>query len=63
MGRIRLQGQTKDVYQADSRVKEMLHKVKAELMEQEERAMLAQFVRIGIFVITACSLQTGVDSK
>ena len=42
--RIRLQGQSKEVYQAESRIKEMLHKIKAELMEQQEAVMLAQFV-------------------
>ena len=44
--RIRLQGQSKDVYQADSRIKEILHKTKAELMEQQEAVMLAQFVSV-----------------
>ena len=43
--RIRLQGQTKDVYQAESRVKEKLHKIKAELIEQQRDAMLGQLVR------------------
>ena len=44
VGRIRLQGQTKDAYRAESKVKETLHKIKADLMEQQEAVMLAQFV-------------------
>ena len=53
-GRIRLQGQSKDVYMADSKVKETLHKIRADLMEQQEAVMLAQFVRItfGQFHVT-----------
>ena len=43
--RIRLQGQTKDVYQADNRVKEMLHKIKTKIIEQQRDAMLGQLVR------------------
>ena len=42
--RIRLQGQTKDVYQAESRIKEMLHKIKSEQTEHEQSVMLAQLV-------------------
>ena len=49
-GRIRLLGQTKDVYKADSRVKEELHKIKANIMEEQEAVMLAQFVRIVPFI-------------
>ena len=46
--RIRLQGQTKDVYQAESRVKEMLHKIKSEQTEQEQSAVLSQLVGLVI---------------
>ena len=49
--RIRLQGQTKDVYQAETRVKEMLHKIQAELIEQQRDAMLGQLVH-SIFLLT-----------
>ena len=45
MGRIRLQGQNKDVAQAEIYVRERLHKVKAKLREEEEAAMVAQLVR------------------
>ena len=45
-GRIRLQGQTKDVYQAEIKVKELLHNIKAELKEQQDRILLAQFVSL-----------------
>ena len=59
--RIRLQGQTKDVYQAESRVKEMLHKIQAELIEQQRDAMLGQLVH-SIFLLepsrkAACNCQ------
>ena len=46
IARIRLQGQSKDVFKAESRIKEMLHKIRAELMEQQEAVMLAQFVSV-----------------
>ena len=46
IARIRLQGQSKDVFRAESRIKEMLHKIRAELMEQQEAVMLAQFVSV-----------------
>ena len=45
-GRVRLQGQTKDVYQAEIKVKEILHNIKTELKEQQDRILLAQFVSI-----------------
>ena len=45
-GRIRLQGQTKDVYQAEIKVKEILHNIKTELKEQQDIMLLAQFVSL-----------------
>ena len=45
-GRIRLQGQTKDVYQAEIKVKEILHNIKTEMKEQQDRILLAQFVSL-----------------
>ena len=47
--RIRLQGQSKDVYQAESRIKEMLHKIRAELMEQQEAEKGNRFNNLGTF--------------
>ena len=46
MRRIRLQGQIKDVLQAENQVRERLHKVKEKHREEEEALILTQFVCI-----------------
>ena len=43
-GRIRLQGQLKDVYQVENYVREMLHKEKEFLQELEKAVLISQLV-------------------
>ena len=43
-GRIRLQGQSKDVYQIESYVRDLLHKEKEFLQEQEKAVLISQLV-------------------
>ena len=45
-GRVRLQGQSKLVYRAEARVKEMLQKIRAEQMDEQDAVMITKFVRI-----------------
>ncbi len=42
--RIRLQGQARDVYKVRNDVTDFLHKMRKEMMEQQEAVLLAQFV-------------------
>ena len=44
-GRIRLQGQLKDVLLMESNVRDMLHKEKEFLQEQEKAVLISQLVR------------------
>ena len=55
--RVRIQGQSKLVYKTDSRVKVLLHKVRADQMEQEEAVILAKFVSFSFWrklVLLSC---------
>ena len=41
VARVRIRGQSKLVYKTESRVKELLHKIRADQMEQQEAVILA----------------------
>ena len=62
-GKIRLQGLKKDVYKVESRVKEILYKIKDELVEQQQALMLAQLVNITLGENCALTANQSVDYR